>query len=214
MASLEESNREMMDEEERLFNQAFGEHTGISEDCREDIRFIKNNVEGARMLRLCISDARRFTDLAWQLLGQYISNDTELNELDLDGCDLTDQQMASLFSELVRSPLSELDIRNNSFGIDGVRCMIPFLENSPNLSVIDLSRNNNINSECFEVLIKALRGRPIRTLRLWKCNITDISALEIYSLPNLQKFNLMENNIGREGGILYYPTCYKKKIQC
>jgi len=190
-----------MDEEERLFNQAFGEHTGIYVDCREDIRFIKNNVEGARMFRLKFFDARAFTNLAWRLLGQYISNDT-LDEFDLDGCDLTDQQMASLFSELVRSPLSELDIRNNSFGIDGVRCMIPFLENSPNLSVIDLSRNNNINSECFEVLIKALRGRPIRTLRLWKCNITDISALEIYSLPNLQKLNLMENNIGREGGIV------------
>ena len=206
MASSEESNREM-DEEERLFNQAFGENTGISVDCREDIRFIKNNVEGTRMFRLGISDTRRFTDLAWRLLGQYISNDTELNELDLDGCRLTDEKMASLFSELVRSPLSELDIRNNSFGIDGLRCMVTFLENSPYLSVIDLSRNsksrnNKINSECFEVLIKSLCGRPIRTLRLRTCNITDISALDTYSLPNLSSLYLSGNNIGREGCIV------------
>jgi len=198
-----------MDEEERLFNQAFGEHTGISQYCREDIRFIKNNVEGARMLRLGISDARCFTDLAWRLLGQYIiSNDTELSELDLDGCRLTDEKMALLFSELVRSPLSELDIRNNSFGIDGLRCMVTFLENSTNLSLIDFSRNsksrnnNRFNSECFEVLIKALCGRPIRTLRLRTCNITDISALDTYSLPNLSSLYLSGNNIGREGCIV------------
>jgi len=110
--------------------------------------------------------------------------------------------MVLLFSELARSPLSELDIRNNSFGIEGVRCMIPFLENSPNLSVIDLSRNNNINSECFEVLISALQGRPVKNLYLRTCNIIDISALDRYNLPNLQRLNLIKNNIGREGCIV------------
>jgi len=44
------------------------------------------------MLQLDTSDTRRFTNLAWQLLGQYISNDTELNELDLDGCRLTNEK--------------------------------------------------------------------------------------------------------------------------
>ena len=79
---------------ERLFNQAFGEHTGISEDCRESIDDIKNDHQfhddhQTFNFRLVSTDAERFTDLAWRLLGQYITNATLLDELDFDTCGLS-----------------------------------------------------------------------------------------------------------------------------
>ena len=185
------------------FNLAFGEHTGISEQCREDIRRIKNNYnpldDEDASFQLNTSCADLFTDLAWKLLGRYIANNMNLKELDLARCILSNERMALLFSELVRSSITYLYIRKNSFGVEGLRCMIPFLENSPNLSDINFSRNNNFNSECFEVLIKALRGNPVMYLCIRRCNITDISVLELYSLPKLSMLTLMGNNIGREG---------------
>jgi len=194
-----------MDREDEEFNQAFGRHTGISEDCRDSIRRIKNNNQldenDEPMFRLD-SDTEHFTVLSWTLLGRYIANNTQLESVDLDSCNLTNVRMGILFSELDKSSLSELDIRNNPFGISGTRSMIPFLENSPYLSALYFNRNNNINTECFEVLIKALRGKPIFRLHLPECNITDISALETYNLPNLNRLNLYGNKIGREGCII------------
>ena len=78
--------------------------------------------------------------------------------------------------------------------------MIPFLQNSPNLSMLYLAGNSNINTECFEVLISALEGRSLQELYLYSCNIKDISALETYNLPNLESLSLTDSNkLGREG---------------
>ena len=135
------------------------------------------------------------------MLGRYIANNTHLEFVNLEGC-MINNQMSSLFGGLIKScSLEQLDIENNAFGVlEGVRSMIPFLENSPNLSFIDFSRNA-INSECFEVLIRALHGRPVKRLYFERCaiNIKDLSALETYNLPLLSTLDLKGNNIGREG---------------
>jgi len=196
-----------MDEEEQ-FTQAFGEHTGISEDCRDTINLIRNddidlNILHDNKFELDRGDADNFTDQAWALLGRYIANNTHLYMLDLDTVSLTDDEMGKLFRELTSSrSLDRLDLDRNEFGISGVRAMIPLLRNSLNLSILYLGNNANFNSECFRVLLSALNGTSIEQLYLYECSITDISALSSHNLPNLQALSLRDNNIGREGYII------------
>ena len=118
--------------DDELYRQAFGDYSGISIHCLRSIRRIKNNLSNYNYddtkLLLDGFDAERFTNQAWRLLGRYIANNTHLYELDLDGCNLTDEKMALLFTELVKSSsLKTFHINDNSFGINGVRSMIPFL---------------------------------------------------------------------------------------
>jgi len=177
--------------------------SGISDDCLSNILFIKSNNVDTDDFSLSSFDAETFTDQAWTLLGRYIANNTHLVEIDLNGCHLTDGKMSFLFRELVGSTsLKTLLLSDNDFGMIGVRSMIPLLQNSPNLSTLALGSNQNINNECFEVLVSALHGKSIRELYIYGCNITDASALNPCHLPNLQKLDLDgNNNISKEGCI-------------
>jgi len=191
-----------MSEEQEQFNQAFGEqHTGISEDCRYDMNCIKNNQPNVNELNMRLSDTSYFTDLSWRLLGRYIANNNQLEKVDLLCCGITDEIMALLFRELTYSTsLNHLDLSgNSSFGIEGIRSMILFLQNSPNLSSIGFNGHKNFNSECFTVLIQALQNTRVWRLEFHDCNITNISALELYALPYLNVITFHGNNIGREG---------------
>ena len=142
------------------------------------------------------------SDLAWKLLGRYIANNTHLKILGLRGCGISNEKMALLCSELVRSEsLGHLELDNNEFGIEGLRKnMIPLLQNSPQLKDICFDSNHNFDTECFELVIQTSHT-TVEGLDLFNCNITDISALETYDLPNLQRLTLNYNIIGREGCI-------------
>jgi len=148
----------------------------------------------------------RFTNQAWQLLGRYIANNTHLYYLYLGFCGLTDEKMARLFGKLTNSDsIKILDLSGNPFGIEGVRSMMPFLNScSLRLSEVRLGHkgNNRIDTECFELIVSSLHGTCIQELSFMECNITSISSLETYSLPNLQKLYLCGNNIGRDGCII------------
>ena len=191
----------MSDDEQ--FNEAFGEHTGISQRCRDCI----NDIRQIRRIKdFSLHNEDRFMDLSWRLLGRYISNNSHLEKVVLINCGITDEKMASFFYELTYSTsLKELYLCGNSFGIEGVQSMIPFLTDT-NLSYINLARNN-INTDCFELLVQTMHGRPSgdRTfefhLNISECGITNISALDTYTLQNIQQLNLSDNNIGREGCI-------------
>ena len=122
-------------EEERQHQQAFGGHTGISKECRNLISLIKDNNPYQDELELYNEDTDNFTNFAWRLFGRYVANNTHLKEINLDKCYLTDEIMSILFRELVRSSsLKSLLLNDNEFGIEGVRSMIPLLQNSPQLS--------------------------------------------------------------------------------
>ena len=182
--------------EDELFHQAFGEHTGVSDKCREKIERIRNNTNGLTYCNLDSRDVVQFTDQAWELLGRYIVNNNNLSKLVLRNCSLTDEKMVLLFRSLARSEsLTDLNLNENSFGIEGVRCMIPFLQNSPNLTILNLGGNSNINNEGFKILVQRLDGKSATQLHCHNCNITDISSLEVYNLPNLQTLNLSDNSI-------------------
>ena len=190
--------------EVQQFHQAFGEHTGISNRRRDYINDVRQ-LQRVKEFSLQRFDARHFTDMAWRLLGRYIAKNNHLNKIDLGSCGITDQNMSSLFYELTcSSSLTKLVLVGNSFGIDGLRSMVPFLQNSPNLSSFDLGGNNNMNTDCFVLLVQTLHGKPLEgkfALSICNCNIANISALDRYTLPNLQRLTLSGNNIGREGCI-------------
>jgi len=182
-----------------------GEHTGLCQEVRDCINGIKNNHPNVNELEVRSSDAEKSTDQAWRLLGRYIANNNHLTNIDLGSCGITDQKMVSLFDELKCSvSLTKLTIISTTFSIDGVRSMLPFLRNSPKLSDLQLFDNNEINTECFELLVQTLHGRPLESksldsLFIGNCNINNISAIYTYNLPHLQRLNLDGNNIGRDG---------------
>ena len=152
-----EPNREEQEEDK-----AFGEHTGISPYIRKVIKKIKNNDPNTTkfMTSLARVTTKKFT------------NNTHLTHLDIDGCHLTCINVSALCRELDSVvSLKRLDfkkyancISHSSFGIDGLRHMVPLLQNSPILSNINFSHNINFNSECFQVLVSALNGKPVEKL--------------------------------------------------
>jgi len=186
--------------EEQQYQQAFGEQTGLTWGCRSKINIIRNNDPNYTEFILDSRNADQFTDQAWTLLGRYIANNTHLKKINLGNC-LDDEQVELLFGGLTKSvSLERLELNDNDFGIVGVRSMIPFLQNSPNLSII-FCGNSIFDTECFEVLVSALNGKSIKELYFYGCNITDVSALETCNLPNLQTLDLDRNKIGRAGCI-------------
>jgi len=203
-ATITEIIDSMQEEDDEFQHRlAFGEHTGISDQFFDDIHQIKNNQSlTTNQLVLDWLDAGRFTDLAWRLLGRYIANNTHLHDIKLYHCNITDEIMALLFSELSGSTsLQKLDMCMNRIGIEGIRSMVPLLQNSPNLSSLKFGLSTDINTECFELVVSSLHSGGVEDLDFINCNIEDISALETYNLPNLQYLNLNKNNIGRNGCI-------------
>jgi len=87
--------------------------------------------------------------------------------------------------------------------------MASFLEGSPKLTQITFS-DNDFGSECFELLIRSLHGSLVEILYLRDSNITDISALSTYTLPNLTRIQLENNNIGRKGCIILADVLRKE----
>ena len=187
-----------MDDVDRQHELAFGNHTGIVYDSVIDA--VKDNLEETQYFSLHYSDAARFTDLAWKLLGRYIGNNTHLDTVKFDDCGLTNVKMTLLFGELVSSSSCRtLSLLDGAFDVDGLRNLVPFLGNSPEVRTIMLDGCRRLDTECFELLIQTLHYSRVEILHFEGCNIKSISALDTYNLPCLEMINLSENRIGREG---------------
>lgn len=186
-----ESNRE--EEEEQQFDQAFGNtQLGIR------VKRIRNNDPDLCRLSLDRRDSYILSDRAWGLIGRYIANNNYLKSIYIYSS-LCDSKASKLFDALAgggnRSSLKVINLRENNFGIAGVRRLVPFLQNCQNLSEINLSANNNIDTAVFEVLANALNGSPIEELSLNLCSIDDLSALGNCSLPLLETLQLEKNSL-------------------
>jgi len=180
------------------FRQVFNGECDISEVCLDTIRDIKNNYPTTTCLHIN-SNEQILTELGWRLLGGYIASNTHLTEINIES---TNVNASTLFELLVRSSsIRSLRLGRSVFGVTG-ESICPFLENSPQLISLSIINNNDVNSECFQILISALHNRGIKKLILSDCNITNISALETNNLPNLNTLSLAGCNIGREGCIV------------
>jgi len=188
--------------EDEQFRRVFHGECDIRNRCLDIINNIKNNYNYPGNYLTIDSNNDHLTNLAWKLLGGYIANNTHLNEVTIDGRDLDNNNMCTLFETLVRSSsLRILFLINNSFDVEGVRSLVPFLGNAPELITLSISGNTNINTECFEMVTRALHNRGMRRLVFEDCNITDVSALVTYNLPNLNNLSLNGNNISKSGCI-------------
>jgi len=181
-------------EAEAQHEQAFGEFLYMPDDLRAKINHIRNNNQNFKFFQMTADDVTSLSELAWRLLGQYIANNTHLQEIKLTKRNINDNHMRILFQGLIRSDsIKELNLSNMEVGIIGIQSMRSFLRNSPKLSEINLN-NNNIGGQPFDALIIALDGGPIEELHLRLCSISDISVLGNVTLPCLKKIDLGSNN--------------------
>lgn len=142
-------------DEDEQFRRVFNGECDITEESLDTINNIKNNYPNTTDLHID-SNEEILTNLAWILLGRYIANNTHLIRVMLEGPGLTDARMSLLFRSLVRSSsIKLLALVDNRFGINGVEQIqrLPFLQNSPQLVDLSIIDNNNINTECFGVLV-------------------------------------------------------------
>lgn len=158
-------------------------------------------------IKLGLENANGFSLMQWERLGRCIAI-SHYRYVLLGGTGLDDAKMSALFKGLTKGvKIAKLDLSDgalvlsDNFGVDGIRSMVPFLQNASNsLAHLVFDRNRQFDSECFEVLISALHGRSsISQLNFGSCNVTDISALENYTVSNLQSVFLHGNKIGRDG---------------
>ena len=146
------------------------------------------------------------TDEQWQQLGHIISNNTHLTTINFRYDALNDHKASFFFRGLTRSSsITRLDLSStntnvvgDTLSVVGVRSMVPFLQNANNLQTLDLCWNN-LQSEGFNVLFRALSDSPIETLKCCTCGIESIEIDTEHAPKNLMHLNLNSNNINADG---------------
>ena len=144
-------------------------------------------------------DLQNMTDEEYEELGRDICNNSHLTKVDLACESLNDHDMSCLFRGLTKSnTINELNLEENGFGIAAVRSMVPFLQNANNLTHLDLA-DNNLQTEGFHMLLRALSDSPIEDL--W-CQCNGIESVDIDSehIPkHWKKLFLYGNSINANG---------------
>ena len=141
------------------------------------------------------TDVQNMTDDDWEELGRDISNNTHLKEVTFSFDALNDQKISFLFRGLTRSSsIGYLNLQGNEFLAAGVRSMVPFLQNTNNLKKLDL-QHNNLQSEGFNDLCRALHDSPIEELDCSYCGIESIDIDSEHVPRNLKELCLRNNSI-------------------
>jgi hypothetical protein len=139
------------------------------------------------------------TDEEWEELGQDIANNSYLEKLFLNEGAFNDHKMSFFFRGLTRSStIKYVQLYRNGLSIAGVRSMVPFLHSSNSLRKLDLD-NNNIQSEGFNMLFRALRDSPIERLNCSNCGIESIDIDSDHTPRALRCLDLDGNNINTDG---------------
>mmetsp|Transcript_17192 Transcript_17192/g.24322 ORF Transcript_17192/g.24322 Transcript_17192/m.24322 type:complete len:444 (+) Transcript_17192:144-1475(+) len=137
--------------------------------------------------------------LDWLRLGRDISNNTHLTEAILYGGALNDEKMSFFFRGLTKSSsIAEMYLYSNGFSVAGVRSMVPFLQNATNLMHLDLN-DNNLRSDGFIELCRALSDSPIVELHCDRCGIESIEIGNDCFPKQLLELHLRSNNINVDG---------------
>ena len=147
----------------------------------------------------CGEDVANMSGEEWEELGRDISNNDHLREINLCNDALNDQTMSFLFRGLTRSSSIEcMKLQQNHFHSAGVRSMVPFLQNANNLIELDLD-DSSIQSEGFNVLVRALCGSPIERLHCRFCGIESIEIDSEHKPKHLKSLFLTYNRINADG---------------
>ncbi len=142
---------------------------------------------------------QNMTDDGWEQHGRDISVNTHLTEFYLSCGALNDHTMSFFFRGLTRSSsIYDMGFYGSELSVAAVRSMVPFLQNARHLTQLDLD-DNNLQSEGFNVLLRALRDSPIETLRCGRCDI-ESPEIDTNHIPrNLKELHLDGNIINADG---------------
>ena len=145
-------------------------------------------------------DELTYEDL--EQLGYDLANCDELETVHL--CDYVfgeinvDQMMSYLFRGWARqSSIKEIIFSGNQLSAAGIRSMVPFLQNASNLRILNL--RDNIQTEGFNMLFRALRNSPIERLICDECGIESIEIDIEHSPRHLKTLYLAANSINADG---------------
>jgi len=139
------------------------------------------------------------TDEGWEQLGRDISNNTHLTSLHLNEGALNDRKISFFFRGLTSSgTIKYMHLVENELSAAGVRSMVPFVQNVSDLTNLELD-GNNIQSEGFNALMRALRDSPIETLSCDRCGIDSIEIDFVSSPKSLKSLHLGDNCINADG---------------
>mmetsp|Transcript_16208 Transcript_16208/g.32626 ORF Transcript_16208/g.32626 Transcript_16208/m.32626 type:complete len:470 (+) Transcript_16208:202-1611(+) len=139
------------------------------------------------------------SDDGWEELGRDVSNNTHLRNVYLNEGALNDRKMSFFCRGLTRSnTIEDVHLYENGLSAVGVRSMVPFLQNANNLHELLLC-DNNIKSEGFNAVFRALRDSPIEALNCDNCGIEAIEIDSDYSPKHLTTLRLNQNRINADG---------------
>ena len=145
-----------------------------------------------------------FTEEDWEGMGRHLASrveDDDLREGAIHIFDraLNDEKITSLFRGLTSSSVfHDFNFHSNGLSLTGIRGMVPFLHNSISLQYLDL-HNNDIQSDGFNELFRALQYSPIESLNCASCGIESI-AINSERIPeNLSELRIQNNKINADG---------------
>ena len=171
--------------------------TGLLRRIREDDPNITELAEDQ------IDDVEDMTDEDWEQLGRDIANNTHLEHIFLCNGVLNDHKILFLFGGLKRScSIEYIHLADNGLSAAAIPSMVPFLQNANNLKYLDIGgedAGNNLQSEGFNILFRALRDCPVEQLWCQNCGIESIE-IDLEHIPrHLKQLNLHWNNINADG---------------
>jgi len=142
----------------------------------------------------------------WEQLGYAISNNTHLKSIFFSGGVFGNirngvdyEKLSSFFRGLTGSnTINTVSMMCNGFGVQGIHDMAPFLQNTSSLTNLDIS-SNNIGSEGFNLLWRALCDSQIKVLNCRNCGIDSIEIDINHDPKNLDSLKLAGNNINTDG---------------
>ena len=166
---------------------------------RDNLQQVKGNNPNLR--RISIDGnyvVRNMTDNDWEEVGRDINNNTHLRELFFRGS-LDNQKMIALFRGLRRGySIKEITLSRNDVNVESVQSMVPFLQSTYNLKKLDVS-SNNIGSEGFNTLFRALCDSAIEELHCVRCCIDSMEINGGLIPLNLRELHLTNNEINTDG---------------
>ena len=206
--SLSDDDNNSSDEEEDDGDEEEQEYINAAQDAIENLlRRVRENDPGTVEISSRHEYGQYFDNMSgndWEQLGLGISSNNHVRELELRSytgahielrVTLNDETMSSFFRGLTGSnSIEEVRLMYNDFGVEGARSMVPFLQNASNLTSLNFT-GNNIGSEGFNLLWRALRDSPIEMLSCCRCNIKSIQIDGDHVLKNLAKLFLYDNMI-------------------
>ncbi len=147
---------------------------------------------------------RHLTVKDWEEMGRHISGRMEEDNV-LGGAihiydrAITDEKITSFFRGLKRCNVChKFNFSSNGLSVAGIRGMVPLLHNSVSLQFLNLD-NNDIKSDGFNELFRALHNSPIETLNCASCGIESIEIDRELIPTELTVLRLQCNKINADG---------------